>query len=445
MDYMNKLRYQSAHWYNDGLAKAKMHDLSGAITSLKRSLQYNRENIQARNLLGLVYYGQGEVTEALVQWIISKNFKGHENIANYYIKKVQESANELENINQAIHKYNQCLQYCQQSGEDLAIIQLKKVISVHPTFLKAHQLLALLYIHTEQYSQARQLLRKAHKMDITNEITLHYMHELNQIRGKKVAKIKKEEKGQAVTYNLGNETIIQPATSVALKEHTPIMTLFNVVIGILVGAAVVWFLITPAVSQKKSADTNQSIVTLSEEVASRDIQISTLKEELESYRSTSNETENALQTAQTTKESYEELLKVYAQYEGGQTSNADMLELLLKINQEALGDQAKEIYDEITGKLFPTMCERLYKSAEEAITAEKYTDAITDLEQVIQMDVSYEEGNALKLLGDAYAGAEETEKAKETYERVIKEFAGKDIEKDAKEALEALGTVGQTE
>ena len=135
MNYSERFFRQSDYWYNDGLSKAKIHDLSGAATSLKRSLQYNRSNIQARNLLGLVYYGQGEVAEAPVEWIISKNLKSYENIANYYIKKVQESSGELERMNQAIHKYNQCLIYARQNGEDLAIIQLKKVIQVHPSFL----------------------------------------------------------------------------------------------------------------------------------------------------------------------------------------------------------------------------------------------------------------------------------------------------------------------
>ena len=73
MDYTKKIMYQSNSWYNDGLRKAQVRDMSGAIVSLQQSLQYNRENIAARNLLGLVYYGIGEVSEALVEWIISKN------------------------------------------------------------------------------------------------------------------------------------------------------------------------------------------------------------------------------------------------------------------------------------------------------------------------------------------------------------------------------------
>ena len=35
MEYTQKLSYQSMHWYNDGLKKAKIRDLSGAVTSLK--------------------------------------------------------------------------------------------------------------------------------------------------------------------------------------------------------------------------------------------------------------------------------------------------------------------------------------------------------------------------------------------------------------------------
>ncbi len=53
MDYTKKIMYQSNSWYNDGLRKAQVRDMSGEIVSLQQSLQYNRENIAARNLLGL--------------------------------------------------------------------------------------------------------------------------------------------------------------------------------------------------------------------------------------------------------------------------------------------------------------------------------------------------------------------------------------------------------
>lgn len=400
MNYSERFFRQSDYWYNDGLSKAKIHDLSGAAASLKRSLQYNRSNIQARNLLGLVYYGQGEVAEALVEWIISKNLKSYENIANYYIKKVQESSGELERMNQAIHKYNQCLIYARQNGEDLAIIQLKKVIHVHSSFLKAYQLLALLYIRTEQYAQARQILRKAYKMDITNSITLTYMNELSRMRSKKVSRIKEEKKEETMTYSMGNETIIQPVSS-SLKDNAGALTVMNIIIGIIVGAAVVWFLISPTVIQNKTKNTNDTIVSLSEEVAARDTQITVLKQELEGYRSTNDEAENAIQTSQGTQQNYEALLNVKALYDGGQTSNADMLNILLQVNPDSLESYGKAIYDEISGDLFPKMCTRLYASGSEKLNAGDYEGAVADLEKVVQMDAEYESGNAAVLLEEA--------------------------------------------
>ena len=46
----------SVLYYNQGLEKAEIRDLSGAIDLLKRSLKFNKLNIPARNLLGLVYF-----------------------------------------------------------------------------------------------------------------------------------------------------------------------------------------------------------------------------------------------------------------------------------------------------------------------------------------------------------------------------------------------------
>ena len=56
-----KVEYLSKLYYNQGLEKASIRDLSGAVNCLKQSLTFNKRNIQARNLLGLVYFEMGEV------------------------------------------------------------------------------------------------------------------------------------------------------------------------------------------------------------------------------------------------------------------------------------------------------------------------------------------------------------------------------------------------
>lgn len=49
--------------------------MSGAIVSLTECLKLNKFNIDARNLLGLVYFEMGETVDALSEWVISKNLK----------------------------------------------------------------------------------------------------------------------------------------------------------------------------------------------------------------------------------------------------------------------------------------------------------------------------------------------------------------------------------
>ena len=60
-----KIMSMSNRFYNDGLEKAGVRDLTGAINSLRQSLKFNKNNIEARNLLGLVYFETGEVVAAL--------------------------------------------------------------------------------------------------------------------------------------------------------------------------------------------------------------------------------------------------------------------------------------------------------------------------------------------------------------------------------------------
>ena len=440
MEYTKKFLYQSNQWYNDGLKKANIRDLSGAIASLKKSLQYNRDNVPARNLLGLVYYGRGEVVEALVEWIISKNIRSHGNIATYYIKKVQESPSELEAINQAAKKYNQSLMYCQQGGEDLAAIQLRKVIAAHPNFVRAYQLLALLYMESEQYATARQMIRKAHKLDTTNEITLRYMHELKQLRSDKVAKLK-EEKDQTVSYKLGNETIIQPI-SATLKDNATMMTILNIVIGIVVGAAVVWFLIVPTVKQNMSAKTNKEIIAYSEQIAGKESEIDILNQELTQYKSESEATENEKAIAQGTQASYEALVAAIEHYRQTNYNRATLADELLAIQTESLGATGKTSYDAIANEVFEEQCSSLYEAAQKSFAVANYGTVIEKMEKVVKMKEGYANGEAILLLMNAYQKNGDTEKATQVYNRILELYPNTEIATKAAEAMGGQNAAG---
>ena len=137
-------RQISNAYYNMGLEKAKERDLTGAADALKKSLRFNKYQTNARNLLGLVYHEIGEVGAALAQWIISLNFQQEDNLAEEYLKVLQDAPGYLDMADQAAKKYNQSLQYACSDNEDLAVLLLMRMVEEMPNFVKEQQLLDLL-------------------------------------------------------------------------------------------------------------------------------------------------------------------------------------------------------------------------------------------------------------------------------------------------------------
>ena len=104
-----KILRLSNSYYNAGLYKAQVRDMTGAIDCLKQSLKLNKRNIAARNLLGLIYYETGDTVSALAQWVISTNYQEKKNLANTYLHEVQTNNTKLDLVDQTIKKFNQAL------------------------------------------------------------------------------------------------------------------------------------------------------------------------------------------------------------------------------------------------------------------------------------------------------------------------------------------------
>lgn len=434
MNYTEKVIAQSNQCYNDGLRRASIRDLSGAIVSLRRSLQYCRQNIAARNLLGLVYYGRGDINEALVEWIISKSLQPQDNVANYFIRKVQGSPEELEKINTNIKKYNQCLHYCQQDAQDLALIQLKKIVANHPDFVKAHQLLALLCIEKQQYARAIQSLKKAQKLDTTDTITLHY---LTVLPNKKVQETV-EEKEENVSYKVGNETIIQPSTSVSLKENASTITIMNILLGVAIGAAVVGFLINPAISQSENMRNANAIREYSKEIDAKKAQNNALSTELETYRQESEAVEEKAQAMIDTKVSYEVLYELEAMFESGEGSTTDLVNKMLEITKDGLGETGLKRYEVLYNEIFVPQLIKRYNTGSSKFEVRDRTHGIQALEDVIKMEPSYENYNAMYMLAIMYYEEAQNEDAAQLFEIIIEEVSDRELLASATEYLDKI-------
>ena len=360
VDYLSKL------YYNQGLEKASIRDLSGAISCLKQSIAYDKRNIRARNLLGLVYFETGEVVAALSEWVISKNIQKNRNLASEYIAKLQANQNKLDTINESIKKYNNALAMCREGHEDMAAIRLKKILSQNPKLIKGYHLLALIQMKNQEWNKARRTLKKAARIDKTNTTTLRFLREVDEQTGV-TTKIEKKRKGlfgneKAENDNISGEIVVRPSS---YKERSRVSLFFTMVLGFAAGAAAFWLLVLPAVKQDIYREANQQIIQYSDSLSSQSVELTKAQGEAAESNDTADAVSKQVEEEKKRSQSYEALFSAYTAM---QQEDLDTAALQIQnVYVDTLSDSAKGVYN--------TICERTGVSG---ISSSDSTDSTGD-------------------------------------------------------------------
>ena len=439
-----KIMCVSNRFYNDGLERASVRDLSGAITSLRQSLKFNKNNVEARNLLGLVYFEMGEVVSALREWVISKNMRPEKNIADDYIDKVQSNATRLDSINQTIKKYNQALIYCHQDSRDLAVIQLKKVLSMNPRFVHAHLLLALLYVDSERWERAERELKKCLDIDRNNTQALRYLREveLMLVPEENIKQSSRKKRDDSVRYRSDNEIIIQPL-NVKEPKKGGISTILNMGIGLVIGMAAVYFLVVPAAQSNARNAAQESITRISNESDAKTVRIQeqearitalqreyeALQQELDGYTGDS----GMLQTINS-------LLRVATTYlndpEDIMSTAADLEAIAENVAVEDTSEEFQALYAKLLGDIGPRLSETYFTEGQEAYRTGDYAAAIESLTKAVYYNADNADG--WLYLGQSYHQNGDNDKAVETFDQVIEKFPDTDRARRAQRERESI-------
>jgi len=430
------------YYYNEGLEKANVRDLSGAIDSLKACLKVNKYHIEARNLLGLVYFEMGESVAALSEWVISKNLSPEKNVADDYINSIQKSPNQLEAIHQASRKFNLALGYCQQGSKDLAMIQLKKVLSENPNFVQGHLLLALLFMDAAEWEKARKELTRCLRIDTANTTALRYMKEVEaalkleeEVKGGK----KQPKKEEVLKYQSGNETIIQPVNVAEPKRG--LGWLWGLLCGLAIGVAAAWFLVLPAQVQNAKIGLNEQLMTANEELDKKNVEISTLTQQVEALNQENQDLKQQTEALSggdgqmTEMETLVNAAYVYLETPEDVVLLSEAMELIDKEAMEAedVSEVAKNLYQKLLSITGTDLAKAFYDTGYKAYKEADYDTAIEHLKKAVAYDASNEE--ALFALGNSYKEKGNKTQAIETYEKVIELFP------DTQKAEQAAGYI----
>lgn len=423
----------SIRLYNRALKKAHEKDLTGAEIDLNNSIIFNKSNYNARNLLGLIYFEKGRIGDALKQWIISSSIFKQNNPASLYIETLQKNSREIEKLNEAVIMYNNALKNLRQKSEDLAIIQLKKIVDINPKFIDAYNLMTICYIMEKNSDKAKGCIEKVLSMDVKNPHALLYNKEFeNDLKQKK--KDKKQKPVEIVDNTKKthqNKNYIKNNTTSAIGSS--IIAFF---VGLVCMTIVFTILIIPSWKDEKDrtiADLKNQVekfsinsAEYSEELNNIKAENESLKIEIEQYKveTLKQDALNKLQQASD--------FMTQNDYENSAT-------VIMEIDTAYYDEENLEKYNSLKEKVFPRAARSLYTKGQSEFISGNYEEAQAHLESVLK----YSSGenfvdDTIYYLGKIAEKKEDFEKAKEYYNRVMNEYPKSNQYNNSRNSLNAL-------
>lgn len=413
--HISKAHNTANYYYNMGLEKVQMRDLSGAQVQLQKALTYNKAHKDARNLLGLVYYEMGEKGKAYIQWKISARLTGPEqNVANQYIQKMEEHPAVFEEINETAKKFNLALSYAKQGSDDLALIQIKKVISLTPNFVRAHLLFALLHMRAGDKEEAKNDLNNALAVDNYNTTARRYLVEIGEAKAPSLDAIPT----QIRTKDNDNLKNVRPVDHYEDPNKETWKQFVYMLIGLAIGVIVMFVLVIPSVRAGVSVDYNNLKKEYKETVNAKDAEIAELqaeKESLENQNSSLNKSLSVYEVEDGKDSMYDSLLKALQAYE--QSDYEECAKELSKVDNDLLPSKtAKKIYSTMKEDASPRAAKQLYDSGKQLFDTYKYEEAKKDLEASYKYEKNYE---TLYYVAMCYKKLGDMEKAKPYFYEII--------------------------
>ncbi|MCL2852600.1 MAG: hypothetical protein FWE20_06160 [Defluviitaleaceae bacterium] len=416
----------SCNLYNKGLAQAKLRDMSGAMALLNKSIEFNKNNIMARNLLGLVYFEVGYIGDALRHWVISSSQIRENNDAAGYIDRLQKNSRQLEQLSDAVKMYNNALDYLRQKADDMAIIQLRKALEINPVFIDALNLLSFCYLIQKDKVSAAALVEKVLALDINNAVALRYYQELYPAKIRpEPKKITKLQAGAPLQSSKSGD----PRSKRLFGESFHLTEILSFLIGLIVAFALLYILVMPgavAASRSELASLRQSLNEIetqfqieSEESANQ------IADQAERIRHL--ETENqSLSTQAQLRGRVDVIVSAGAHRDAGEVGEAALLLGSLGDDLGDLPDDARNTAESLMMEVYPLASRQFWEEGVTEYNLGNFTEAL----QLLDLSIRFGAPNlnfydsVLFYRGSIAEHRNDTQLAIQYYQRIVTEYRG---------------------
>ncbi|HBY19794.1 MAG: hypothetical protein A2Y24_01010 [Clostridiales bacterium GWE2_32_10] len=413
VEIYEKAKKISATFYNKGLNLLKNGCISQGVKLLEKSVDFDKTNIVARNLLGLGYMYIGKAGDALKQWMISIEFQKDNNLASEYIEELRKNKSAMSKYDESIAIYNEALAYIKERNEDVSIIKLKKALNLNENFIEAYKLLVLCYIIQKNYEKAMHFLDKAMKLDYNNAELINYYKILNPDSTiTKQNAINEKQKIQKI--------YMKPRPNQAVNKKK-LVTSMSILFGVIFLAGLLASMLFGAIS---SNDLNR-VKEENKEYIAKLTEYETKINQLNKDLKTATERLGALKDEQSSTDQVKFLNQANELFANGSIEQAAIK--IKQITKSDLDENQKLKYDNIYKNTIPVISQKYYTKARESLDAEKVSDAIINFEKSLYYSTQEVfSDDALYYSGLAYEKKGDKKKALENMKVIIKDYKDSD-------------------
>jgi tetratricopeptide (TPR) repeat protein len=368
------------------------------------------------------------------------------------LEKFSQNNEVSEKIVDSVKAYNKAIEYLKTGSEDIAIIELKKVVSTNPNFYEAVNLLGLCYAYTNQMAKAEELFDKVVQGENNAIKAADYLNFIsigdnnaakrtnkttkttkttktkNTLPVNKPTKVVKEpsKKGNFSEENMQTEYLLFNKIGTQLKK-TSVAGIFSVIGAICLIVALVFFFAATKSTKKvdKVSETAvNSQLTDAYNTATKENEL--LKKQLES----ANVKLKQFQLSA-------DLSQVSTLY--GQKKYVEAADKLMSLPVVDFSGDLKTKYDSIKPNVFLRAANQLTIDGNVLYGSKKYAEAVKKLEKVFTLGQKWTFGDkALYILGKSYVEVNEIQKGAAVYQKLIDQYPNSGYLKYAKIRLQAI-------
>ena len=282
-----------------------------------------------------------------------------------------------------------------------------------------------------RYDEALKPLQMVAKLDHGNRKSRYYREECSKYVTKD-GRLREIRSARARLKKNGKSLL----SFLIVSGNPTVQTVVNIMIGIVIGIAVVGFLIVPGVRQHANLNANKSIVSSGETLTSQNSQIKKLQEDLQTAKTAKKDAQKKVKKSEQKSESYEKLLISYDYYKSLSYDKA--MSYLEEVDKDSLSADAKKIYDTISEKAGKTVAFTSYAKGNVSYFLKKYDAAIKEFTKVVKYAEDYKDGKVAFYLAKSYYETKSYKDAKKWYQTYLKYGKSDAMKKEAEAAIKEI-------